>query len=94
MSDTILKSTEARLLQSLRALGDADRAEQEKRYQKSRWDHWGVALPKMDVSDQGDAWRSHPGTKRWSLCRRLWREPVWDLKIVAGRILCAKVNRA
>jgi hypothetical protein len=24
------------------------------------------------------------------LCRRLWREPVWDLKIVAGRILARK----
>jgi DNA alkylation repair enzyme len=25
-----------------------------------------------------------------ALCRRLWREPVWDLKIVAGRILARK----
>ncbi len=25
-----------------------------------------------------------------SLCVRLWREPVWDLKIVAGRILALK----
>jgi len=24
------------------------------------------------------------------LCRRLWREPVWDLKIVAARILARK----
>src|SRR5271165_6595869 len=24
------------------------------------------------------------------LCRRLWREPVWDLKIAAGRILARK----
>ena len=24
------------------------------------------------------------------LCERLWREPVWDLKIVAGRLLGGK----
>jgi hypothetical protein len=24
------------------------------------------------------------------LCRHLWGEPVWDLKIVAGRILARK----
>ena len=89
MSDTILKSTEARLLQSLRALGDANRAEQEKRYQKSRWEHWGVALPNMDVAIKntlGDLSQE----QALELCRRLWREPVWDLKIVAGRILARK----
>ena len=49
MPDTI-DTTEARLLQALRALGSPGRAEQEKRYQKSRWDHWGVPLPGMDVA--------------------------------------------
>ena len=28
--------------------------------------------------------------KAVDLCRRLWREPVWDLKIVAGRIFARK----
>lgn len=78
-----------RLTAALDAVADAQRAAQEKRYQKSSWTHWGVALPKMDaaigatVADlgQGDA---------LALAARLWREPVWDLKIVAGRILARK----
>ena len=88
MPDTILKSTEARLLQSLRALGDANRASQEKRYQKSRWEHW---------ASRCRTWTSRsriPGelsqAQALEFCRRLWREPVWDLKIVAGRILARK----
>ena len=89
MSNTIVASAEARLLQALRALGGPARAEQEKRYQKSRWDHWGVPLPGMDVAIKetlGDLSRE----QSLDLCRRLWREPVWDLKIVAGRILARK----
>jgi len=39
MDETIIASTEARLLKVLRALGDPNRAAQEKRYQKSRWEH-------------------------------------------------------
>src|SRR5271167_1101227 len=88
MPDTI-ESAEARLIQALRALGLPERAEWEKRYQKSRWEHWGVALPKMDVAIRetlGDLSQDEALT----LCRRLWREPVWDLKIVAGRILARK----
>ena len=89
MTDTIADSAETRLLKALRARGDARRAEWEKVYQKSRWDHWGVALPGMDAAiretlgglGQDDA---------LSLCRRLWREPVWDLKIAAARILARK----
>jgi 3-methyladenine DNA glycosylase AlkD len=89
MSNTIVASTEARLLQALRPLGSPERAEQEKRYQKSRWDHWGVPLPSMGVAIKktlGDLSQE----QALDLCRRLWREPVWDLKIVAGRILARK----
>jgi hypothetical protein len=50
MSDAIVSSTEVRLLQALRALGSPERAEWEKRYQKSRWEHWGASLPNMDVA--------------------------------------------
>jgi 3-methyladenine DNA glycosylase AlkD len=88
MADTIA-SAEARLLQALRALGSPERAEWEKRYQKSRWEHWGVALPNMDVAIRetlGDLSQA----EALALCRRLWGEPVWDLKIVAGRILARK----
>ena len=89
MTPTIVDSAKARLLQALRALGDAERAEQEKRYQKSRWDHWGVPLPSMDAAIKetlGDLSQK----QALDLCRRLWREPVWDLKIVAARILARK----
>ena len=89
MTPTIVDSANARLLQALRALGGAERAEQEKRYQKSRWDHWGVPLPSMDAAIKetlGDLSQE----QALDLCRRLWREPVWDLKIVAGRILARK----
>ena len=78
-----------RLIAALRAVADAARAAQEKRYQKSSWEHWGVALPKMDaairatVADLGQA-------DALALAARLWREPVWDLKIVAGRLLARK----
>ncbi len=50
MSDSIADSAEARLLQALRTRADAKRAEWEKAYQKSRWEHWGVALPGMDAA--------------------------------------------
>lgn len=86
MPDAVVESAEARLTRALRAFGSPERAAQEKRYQKSRWEHWGVALPNMDVAIRqtlGDL--SQEGAL--TLCRRLWREPVWDLKIVAGRIL-------
>ena len=89
MPGAALDSAEARLLQTLRALGDPERAAQEKRYQKSRWQHWGVALPKMDAAIKktlGDLSQDDA----LELCRRLWSAPVWDLKIVAGRVLARK----
>jgi 3-methyladenine DNA glycosylase AlkD len=89
MADTIVEPVVARLIQALRALGSPERAEWEKRYQKSRWEHWGVSLPNMDVAIRetvGDLKQD----EALELCRRLWREPVWDLKIVAGRILARK----
>jgi len=80
---------EARLLTRLRELASPERAAQEKRYQKFRWGHWGVSLPNMDR-----AIREHLAgadeDELLALCERLWREPVWDLKIVAGRVLGGK----
>ena len=89
MAETIVNSIEARVLQALRGFADPERAKQEKRYQKSRWEHWGVALPKMDVAIRrslGDLSQD----EALELSRRLWAEPVWDLKIVSGRILAGK----
>jgi len=89
MPDKTVESTQARLLGALRALGGAERAEQEKRYQKSRWEHLGVPLSKMDLAIRetlGDLSQD----EALELCGRLWREPVWDLKIVAARILAQR----
>ena len=77
------------LTRALRACGDAKRAEWDKTYQKSRWTHWGVTTPKLDhailqmVVHLAEA-------EALGLSRRLWREPVWDLKIAAARIHASK----
>ena len=75
-----------RLLAALRAFADPARAEKEKSYQKSRWEHLGVALPKMDAAIRA-AVADLDSRASLALAERLWGEPVWDLKIVAGRIL-------
>jgi hypothetical protein len=93
MADTILASAEARLIQAQRALGSPGRAEQEKRDQKSCGEHWGVALPKMDVAARttlGDL--SQEGAL--ALCRRLWHEPVVGPQDCRGADSRAEGNRA
>lgn len=77
------------LIALLAALADPARAAQEKRYQKSTWEHWGVALPKMDQAIRVSL-ADLDQTASLELAARLWREPVWDLKIVASRILARK----
>jgi 3-methyladenine DNA glycosylase AlkD len=78
-----------RLIAALRAFADPVRAAQEKRYHKSSWRHWGVAAPKMDAAIRATvADLGQPASLE--LAERLWREPVWDLKIVAGRLLARK----
>jgi hypothetical protein len=74
MPDTIVDSAQARLLQAMCA--QADPAGRHRRNQKSRWEHWDVALPKIDVAIK----KTHGGLTQdeaLELCRRLWREPVW-----------------
>ena len=78
----------ARLTRRLRTMGSPAWAEKEKSYQKSVWQHWGVPLPQMDVAIR-EILKDVPAAQRLTLSRRLWREPVWDLKIVAGRLLVA-----
>jgi 3-methyladenine DNA glycosylase AlkD len=89
MPDPITDSAQARLKQALRALGSPERAGWEKAYQKSRWEHWGSPLPGMDLAIR-ETLGGLSQEQTLDLCRRLWREPVWDLKIVAGRILARK----
>lgn len=81
-----LDATYRRLTDALRALGTPARADTEKRYQKSWWTHWGVPLPKMDVAIRSTL-EDLPIEALVPLSERLWAEPVWDLKIVAARIL-------
>ena len=78
-----------RLIAALRAFADAERAAQEKRYQKSSWEHWGVAVPKMDAAIRATVADLGEGDSL-ALAARLWREPVWDLRIVAGRVVARK----
>jgi len=75
-----------KLTARLRSLASADRAEQEKRYQKSKWEHWGVAVPNMDVAIR-ETLKDAPTAALLTLSARLWDEPIWDLKIVAARLL-------
>ena len=78
------------MLGALRARGDTARASQEKRYHKSSWEHWGVSAPKMDQAIREALAEADP-SDQLRLSRRLWAEPVWDLKIVAARLLIRQV---
>lgn len=77
------------LTAALRAAGDSERARWDKGYQKSRWEHWGVAVPKMELAIRQTVASLGPA-ESLRLSERLWREPVWDLKIVAARLLTRK----
>jgi 3-methyladenine DNA glycosylase AlkD len=74
------------LIAALRAFGSRERAEKEKSYHKSKWEHWGVPLPKMDVAIRA-ALADVAEDELSRLSRRLWSAPVWDLKMVAARML-------
>ncbi len=89
MPDKTLDSAHARLVQALRARGDVKRAAWEKAYQKSGAQHWGVPLPGMDAAIK-EALGDLAQQQAVELSARLWGEPVWDLKVVAGRILKRK----
>lgn len=74
------------LIRELRSSGSRLRAKKEKSYQKSSWEHWGVPVPAMDIAIR-KVLNGAPPRELLSLCARLWRQPVWDLKVVAARIL-------
>jgi 3-methyladenine DNA glycosylase AlkD len=84
-----LDDTYRRLTDRLRTLGSQARADKEKSYQKSAWQHWGVPLPKMDLAIR-EILADMQEDELIPLGARLWREPVWDLKMVAARILARK----
>ena len=74
---------------ALRAVGGSERAAWDKGYHKSRWEHWGVPTPQMVL-----AIRQVTGTldqaELLQLSGRLWRTPIWDLKIASIRLLANK----
>ena len=74
------------LTRELRRSGSRRRAEQEQSYQKSSWEHWGIPVPAMDIVIR-KLLPGVPPKELLSLSARLWGEPVWDLKIVAARVL-------
>jgi 3-methyladenine DNA glycosylase AlkD len=89
MSKAVDLEGEARLIAALRGLGSPDHAAQQKRYHKSPWEHWGVRAPDMDRAIREHLMGVEPDAL-FSLCEQLWREPVWDLKVVAARALARK----
>jgi len=78
-----------RLIASLRGYSDSERAEKDRIYHKSRWEHWGVTAPAMEAAIRETLDGAGPDTLM-QISRDLWPEPVWDLKIVAARILARK----
>jgi 3-methyladenine DNA glycosylase AlkD len=83
---TEIADAQARLTDALRRVANPTRAEWEKNYQKSQWTHWGVGLPDMDIAIR-EALKDVPPRDLLRLSALLWSEPIWDLKIVATRIL-------
>jgi 3-methyladenine DNA glycosylase AlkD len=77
------------LVATLRAFGDPERAGWDKAYHKSRWEHWGVSIPQIVVAVRRAA-GALGQDESLELSRRLWRAPVWDLKIASLRLLANK----
>jgi 3-methyladenine DNA glycosylase AlkD len=78
-----------RLIASLRGYADPERADKDRIYHKSSWEHWGVTAPEMETSIRETLGGAEPDTLM-QISSDLWPEPVWDLKIVAARILAGK----
>ena len=79
----------ARLISSLRGYADLERAGKDRTYHKSRWGHWGVTAPRMEAAIRETLDGAGPDTLI-RISSDIWPEPVWDLKIVAARILARK----
>lgn len=88
-SERLEDDTYRQLCDRLLTLGTQSRADKEKAYQKSRWTHWGVPLPKMDLAIR-ECLTGLDEAESLRLAARLWSEPVWDLKMVAARLLARR----
>jgi len=77
------------LIAALRAHADPERAAKDRIYHKSSWLHWGVTAPQMEAAIRETLDGAAPNMLM-QISRDLWPEPVWDLRIVAARILARK----
>lgn len=77
------------LIARLRACCDSERAKWDKAYHKSPWEHWGVAVPKMNAAIAETLAGVAPAIQL-GVSSDLWAGPIWDLRIVAARILARK----
>jgi 3-methyladenine DNA glycosylase AlkD len=77
------------LISSLRGYADLERAAKDRNYHKSSWEHWGVTAPQMEAAIRETLDGAGPDALM-RISSDLWSEPVWDLKIVAARILTRK----
>jgi 3-methyladenine DNA glycosylase AlkD len=78
-----------RLIASLRGYADPERAPKDRIYHKSSRLHWGVTAPQMEAAIRETLDGAGPDALL-KIARDLWPETVWDLKIVAARILARK----
>jgi 3-methyladenine DNA glycosylase AlkD len=79
----------ARIERELRAAGDPDRAEQEKRYLKSRLEHHGASVPAIRRVAR-EAWREAGGLPRDALLatvEALWERPIHECRMAAVELL-------
>jgi 3-methyladenine DNA glycosylase AlkD len=78
------------LTRALRELGSPERAAWDQAYHKSKGlEHWGVRTPLMRRLIATTLAGATPAMAL-ELARRLWNEPVWDLKIAAFRLAAHK----
>jgi 3-methyladenine DNA glycosylase AlkD len=73
------------VIEALRSLGSAERAEQEKRYLKSDLDFLGVRLP-----DIRSVVKRQPNTDE--LVNALWRLPLWEARMAAVELLKLRIK--
>ena len=80
----------AELEAALRAAGEPERAEGERRYLKSELEHFGVRVPEVRRLARGAA--GEVGTRRQldALADELWARPVHECRLCAAMVLAAR----
>ncbi|ETW95469.1 MAG: hypothetical protein ETSY1_30455 [Candidatus Entotheonella factor] len=76
-------------IRDLSGYRDPVQAERAKTYNKSAREHWGIRAPRLDAVIKPYV-RAHDVPALLRLSHDLWQTDVFDLMIVAGRILAQK----